>query len=77
MSVIDVVKLINPPNAPNEAPSHHDWPTIEAQLGTPLPSDPGAYVVPIGRVIGTAGETNIKIITRPGADKIISGYPTL
>ncbi|MFN3809115.1 MAG: filamentous hemagglutinin N-terminal domain-containing protein [Roseateles asaccharophilus] len=43
--------------------------------GNPLPNDPGAYVVPMGRVIGTAGETNIKIIVRPGTSKIITAYP--
>ncbi|PTT88188.1 hypothetical protein DBR42_10270, partial [Pelomonas sp. HMWF004] len=41
----------------------------------PLPNDPGAYVVPMGRVIGTAGETSIKIIVRPGTNKIITAYP--
>lgn len=37
--------------------------------------DPGAYVVPMGRVIGTSGETNIKIIVRPKTNKIITAYP--
>jgi hypothetical protein len=41
----------------------------------PLPNDPGAYVVPMGRIVGTAGETNIKIIMRPGTTKIITAYP--
>lgn len=41
----------------------------------PLPNDPGAYVVPMGRTVGTAGETNIKIIVRPGTTKIITAYP--
>jgi len=43
--------------------------------GNPLPNDPGAYVVQMGRVIGTAGETSIKIIIRPGTNKIITAYP--
>ena len=43
--------------------------------GNPLLSDPGAYVVPMGRAVGTAGETNIKIIVRPGTNKIITAYP--
>ncbi|SNT06757.1 hypothetical protein SAMN06265795_1133 [Noviherbaspirillum humi] len=43
--------------------------------GSPLPNDPGAYVVPMGRAVGTAGETNIKIIVRPGTNKIITAYP--
>jgi LysM repeat protein len=41
----------------------------------PLPSDPGAFVVPMGRVIGTSGETSIKIIVRPGTSKIVTAYP--
>jgi hypothetical protein len=40
-----------------------------------LPNDPGAYVVSMGRTIGTAGETNIKIIVRPGTNQIITAYP--
>ncbi|WP_196481780.1 RHS repeat-associated core domain-containing protein, partial [Burkholderia stagnalis] len=43
--------------------------------GQPLVDDPGAYIVPMGRVIGTAGETNIKIIARPGTNEVISAYP--
>jgi hypothetical protein len=43
--------------------------------GNPLPNDPGAYVVPMGRIIGTGGENGIKIIVRPGTNKIITAYP--
>jgi len=43
--------------------------------GSPLPSDPGAYIVPMGRVVGTAGEKSIKVIIRPGTNKIITAYP--
>jgi hypothetical protein len=39
MSVIDVAKLITPPNNPNEVPQQNEWPQIEAQLGTSLPVD--------------------------------------
>jgi len=46
-----------------------------ANRGRPLATDPGAYVVPMGRVVGTAGETNIKIITRPGTNDVITAYP--
>ncbi len=42
--------------------------------GNPLPNDPGAYVVPMGRIIGTGGENGIKIIVRPGTNKIITAY---
>ncbi|WP_189569360.1 RHS repeat-associated core domain-containing protein, partial [Pseudoduganella plicata] len=41
----------------------------------PLPNDPGAYVIPMGRAIGTAGESSIKIIVRPGTNKVITAYP--
>lgn len=30
--------------------------------GSPVVGDPGAYVVPMGRTIGTSGETSIKIM---------------
>jgi len=43
--------------------------------GNPLPNDPGAYLVPMGRVVGAAGETSVKIIVRPGTNKIITAYP--
>jgi hypothetical protein len=35
--------------------------------GSPLPNDPGAYVVSMGRTIGTA--------VRPGTNQIITAYP--
>ncbi len=40
-----------------------------------MPGVPGAFIVPMGRVIGVAGEKNIRIIVKPGANKIISAYP--
>jgi filamentous hemagglutinin len=43
--------------------------------GSSVSEDPGAYIVPMERVIGTAGETSIKIIVRPGTNKIITAYP--
>ncbi|WP_395605095.1 hemagglutinin repeat-containing protein [Pseudomonas sp. B16120] len=43
--------------------------------GSPVSGDPGAYVVPMGRPIGTTGETSIKIIVRPGTNKVITAYP--
>ncbi|MCI1045767.1 MULTISPECIES: RHS repeat-associated core domain-containing protein, partial [Caballeronia] len=43
--------------------------------GQPLADDPGAYIVPMGRAVGTAGETSIKIITRPGTNEVITAYP--
>lgn len=43
--------------------------------GSPVVGDPGAYVVPMGRVVVTAGETNIRIIVRPGTNAVLSAYP--
>jgi hypothetical protein len=43
--------------------------------GSPVPGDPGKYEIPMGRVIGTAGETTIRIIVRPGTNEIITAYP--
>jgi filamentous hemagglutinin len=43
--------------------------------GSPVVGDLGAYVVPMGRVVGTAGETNIKVIVRPGTNAVLSAYP--
>ncbi|CAI8856157.1 hypothetical protein EMIT0P171_250019 [Pseudomonas sp. IT-P171] len=43
--------------------------------GSPVVGDPGAYVVPMGRAIGTSGETSIKIIVRPGTNQVITAYP--
>ncbi|MNJ22668.1 hypothetical protein D3C77_170420 [compost metagenome] len=42
---------------------------------SPVVGDSGAYVVPMGRAIGTLGETNIKIIVRPGTNQVITAYP--
>lgn len=46
-----------------------------ASKRAPLPNDPGAYVVPMGRAVRTAGETNVKVIVRPGTQKLITAYP--
>jgi len=45
--------------------------------GAPLPGDPGAFVVPMGRTVGTAGETALKIIVRPGTNQIVTAYPVV
>jgi len=45
--------------------------------GNPLPNDPGAYIVPMARTVGTAGENAVKIIVRPGTNEIITSYPVL
>lgn len=43
--------------------------------GAPLPSDAAAYVIPMGRVVGKGGETNLKIIVKPNTTKVITAYP--
>ncbi|VEG12930.1 hypothetical protein [Moraxella cuniculi] len=44
--------------------------------GNPLPSDPGVYVIPMGKVVGTRGETSIRIVVKPGTNQVITAYPT-
>ncbi len=46
-----------------------------AKRGAHVIGDHGAYVVDMGRVIGTAGETHLRIIVRPGTNGLISAYP--
>jgi RHS repeat-associated protein len=41
----------------------------------PVPKDPGAFVTPLGRVVGTSGENAVKIIVRPGTSEVITAYP--
>lgn len=41
----------------------------------PRPGDPGAYLVRMGRVIGTAGEDKVKIIVVPGTNRLVTAYP--
>ena len=41
----------------------------------PLPNDPGTYIVDLGKVIGTLGETAIKIVTIAGTNNILTAYP--
>ncbi|MFT8816189.1 hypothetical protein [Acetobacter fabarum] len=43
--------------------------------GSTVPGDLGAYIVPMGRVVGKTGEINIRIIVKPGTSNIISAYP--
>ncbi len=43
--------------------------------GNSLVTDPGVYVIPMGRVIGIRGETSIKIIVEPGTARIKTAYP--
>jgi hypothetical protein len=41
----------------------------------PLVFDQGAYIINMQRVIGTNGETAIKIIVKPGTAEIKTAYP--
>ena len=46
--------------------------------GLPEVGDPLAYIVPMGRVVGTNGETKIRlIVTLPGTNWIATAYPVL
>jgi RHS repeat-associated protein len=46
-----------------------------AKRGSPDPSDPARYVVPMGREVGTGGERNLRIVVIPGTTKIITAFP--
>ncbi len=46
-----------------------------AARGVSLPNDPGAFVVPMGRVVGQGGETSIKVVVLPGTSRVITAYP--
>jgi RHS repeat-associated protein len=43
--------------------------------GLPAPGDPGAYVINMGRQIGSAGQEWIRVIVRPGTNRFITAYP--
>ncbi|MEU1666022.1 hypothetical protein ABZ547_20855 [Streptomyces sparsogenes] len=43
--------------------------------GAPEPNDPGAYVVPMGRTVGSGGQKRIRVIVKPGTTEVISAYP--
>jgi hypothetical protein len=43
--------------------------------GSPVPFDLGAYVIDMKRIIGTNGESVIKIIVKPGTAEIKTAYP--
>ncbi len=46
-----------------------------ARRGAPDPNDAAAFVVDMGRAIGTAGETSIRIVVRPGTTEVVTAYP--
>jgi len=43
--------------------------------GLPDPNDAGAYDVDLGRAIGTRGEEWVRVIVRPGTNRLITAYP--
>jgi hypothetical protein len=38
-------------------------------------NDPKAFVVPMGRIVGTNGETSVRIVVDPNTREVITGYP--
>ena len=45
--------------------------------GVSVPGDPGAFIVKMGRIVGTKGENAVRLIVRPGTSEVISAYPVL
>nr|WP_254866034.1 hypothetical protein [Bacillus cereus] len=45
-----------------------------SKKGTHVPGDSAAYIIPMGRIVGTEGETAVKIVVRPGTNKVITSY---
>ncbi len=41
----------------------------------PLANDPGAYIINVKKIVGTNGESAIKIIVKPGTAEIKTAYP--
>lgn len=49
-----------------------------ARQGTGIPQANGntTYVIPIGRVVGTSGETSVTIVVRTGTTSVVTAFPT-
>ena len=45
------------------------------EKGLPIHGNPGSYDVPMGRTIGTSGETTVRIVVKQGTNQIITAYP--
>ena len=43
--------------------------------GASIPVNSRASDIPMGRVIGTEGETAIRLVVEPGTNKVITAYP--
>jgi len=61
MFIEDLVNDITPPLRPSEVPSHVNWSTIEAKMGTPLPQDYKWFV----EVYGTGVMANAITVFNP------------
>lgn len=46
-----------------------------AMRGASVPGDPGAFLIKMPGVAGTAGENGIRIVVRAGTNQIITAYP--
>ncbi|NBI30727.1 RHS repeat domain-containing protein [Chengkuizengella marina] len=44
--------------------------------GDPLKDDAAVYLIDVGRVIGTNGETTIRLVIKPNTTEVITAYPT-
>ncbi|WP_218048812.1 DUF637 domain-containing protein [Curvivirga aplysinae] len=46
-----------------------------SKRGASLPNDSNAFLVNMGRAVGTAGETSIRVVVDPKTNNIITAYP--
>lgn len=46
-----------------------------SKKGASVPNDPGAFIIPMGRVVGTEGETAIRLVVEAGTNKVVTAYP--
>jgi filamentous hemagglutinin len=43
----------------------------------PVVGDPAAFITPMGRAVGTAGENAVRLIVKSGTTNVISAYPVV
>jgi filamentous hemagglutinin len=43
----------------------------------PVVGDPVAFITPMGRAVGTAGESSVRLIVKSGTTNVISAYPVV
>ncbi|MEK4500021.1 hypothetical protein NYE55_15130 [Bacillus sp. FSL R12-0069] len=46
-----------------------------SKKGASVPNDPGAFIIPMGRVVGTEGETGIRLVVESRTNKVVTAYP--